>query len=125
MCLIATSKIKKIKRAIVCFKLLDQRYNGTLFSPYKYVPYEIGETKTVPYFTDGTQRKLVTRKEAKVINAGLHAFTSLNYALQQQLVNQVVVRCSIPKGTPYILGTDHEIVALKLVIKEIVEYSNV
>lgn len=122
MCLIATTNIRIAKRSIICYKLLNRDWQGNLTSPYRYTSYEMGETKTVPYFTDLHDRKIRKRKKFTGINAGLHAFSTLQRARQSKLSYYVIAKCSIPKGTPYIRGTYNEIVALKLVVKDIIEH---
>lgn len=47
---------------------------------------------------------------------GIHAFTTLRCAKEHTGfgINRKVIKCTIPKGTPYYYGEDRDIVSLKL-----------
>ncbi len=118
MCLVAKAEIRTASRAITCYKRLVKYRNGVLKSPYYGEEYKIGETKKVECFTDGNGRNIRNRTKVKEINAGLHAYTTLKRALN--VTYYTTVRCVIPKGTKYVRGIGGDIVALKLIVKEIV-----
>jgi len=119
MCLIPKTKIKTANRSITCYKrFVTRRRTGELVSPYQATVYSLGETKEVPFFTDEVERKIKKRTDVKAINAGLHAYTTLKRATNIEFYT--IARCLIPKGTKYALGSNGDIVALKLTVKEIV-----
>jgi hypothetical protein len=76
--------------------------------------WKFGETVTVPHFTKGdAPRKFKGVKRGDIINKGLHACRKPE---QLYLTGHIFVG-TIPKGTPYILGTGGEIVALTMRIE--------
>ena len=119
MCLIAKTEIRTAKRNIMCYKrLIYRRRVGTFISPFYGETYEVGETKQVKFFTDENNRRIISRTNPVAVSAGLHAYTTLEKAASNPFYT--IVRCIIPKGTKYVRGTEQEIVALKLVVKEVV-----
>lgn len=118
MCLLAKTEVQTATRSITCYKRLLRYPNGTLKSPYFEEVYKVGETKEVKYFTDELDKRDLRRKNVYAVNAGLHAFTTLERAQRIQLYT--IVRCVIPKGTKYVKGSEGDIVALKLKVKEVV-----
>jgi hypothetical protein len=86
--------------------------------------WELGETKKVAYFTNALDRPFVIsekRLHAKrrdgwrvQVNAGLHSYSNKDAAAILTSVHQKAYKCTIPKGTRYIRGADHEVVSLAL-----------
>ena len=120
-------KPKIAKSDIIVYKMLEiikDKLNYTIFSPYKYMRYVAGETKTCwqfgyriqDYLHNGSYVNRIT------IDDGIHAFTT------RKQVNETIkfllpckcfaVKCIIPKGTPYFRGDDNDIVSLALQMPE-------
>jgi hypothetical protein len=124
MCLDVTrdSKILTAKRSMRVYKMLNGNKRDGLFSPYRYMTYEIGETYSVPNFkkTDGFYDDTVIRSNKTLhrvgqVDAGLHSLTRKG-ALDklESWGSRKIYTAVIPKGTKYIIGGSGEVVSLKL-----------
>jgi len=96
---------------------------GFLISPFQDTVWEIGKTKTVKSFGDeyNAKRRFTKRLpkyETVGIGRGLHAYLLKRTAKER--FGPVVARCTIPKGTPYIIGSSDDIVSLALRVDKIV-----
>lgn len=84
---------------IVVYKHLKKGVNlDDLFTPYRYITINIGET----YKSDLFRR--IGNKES--IDFGLHSFKTLNDAIADGMIegSKVVVKCIIPRGSRYYVG---------------------
>ena len=118
------------KNEMIVYKVLEHGKTGLadstnparIFSPFLYTPYEYGELKTTKEFTYrlkcGLKCGIVFYKME--VEAGLHAYTDINIAQKQayDFYNLFVETCTVPKGTPYFLSNDGEIVCLALQMPE-------
>ena len=99
----------------VVYKVLE-RFGPIYNSPYQNMDYKLGELKTVPKFGVIIGKSLLRNVWDMDIEKGIHACTTLYRA--RQIVNngsfRVIVRCYIPKGTPYFIGNYNDIVSLAL-----------
>lgn len=127
MCLIPLSPIKIADKDMTVYKVLCRE--GKIFaSPYRGTRWNIGETKTVGFFGDDSIIKRRFKKKLPnlsrlTIGRGLHAYTVKTNLRGKGWAfgcGDVVVRCTIPKGTPYILGYNKEIVSLALRLDKVV-----
>ena len=50
------------------------------------------------------------------IDEGFHAYTDIDYAKVNLFKTHTLVKCTIPAGAEYCLGTDNEIVANKMIV---------
>ena len=105
---------------ITVYKMLERgRFDNLIYSPYKNTEYKPGELKTAKRFTPGELR-FTTEINYYIgyylnIEAGIHSYTDKNTAIKENIFGRCfIVRCTIPKGTPYIIGTNNEIVSLAL-----------
>lgn len=116
MCLHPRSNIKTSNADLTVYKVFLMK-DGAYYSPYRRTKWKVGETKTVASFGDARGYKGRFKKRLPeggiVIGRGLHAYEEKKYAKRRQR-NVKIVRCTIPAGTPYILGAGHEIVSLSL-----------
>ena len=125
MCLYPrTNHILIADRDIVVFKSFDRVNSTCLASPYMSTKWNIGETKTVGSFGDDDNprrrfQKKLPKYETIQIGRGLHAYQLKSTALRIGY-GDVVARCIIPKGTPYIIGSYGDIVSLALKVVKIV-----
>lgn len=125
MCLVLkrNSKVETSPVSITVFKRLD----STGIAPYRRIGYHRGELKTVDKFTTVNYGRVVsfTKKlpdNAHVVERGLHTYATKRRA---QRIGRygLVVKCTIPRHTPFIRGTNGEIVTLKLRVGEAVSWS--
>jgi len=97
---------------------------GTLSSAYMETTWCVGETKRTTYFADDVQPtiKFKTRfpkwNYTVEVGQGLHAWQTKKQAVSQ--FGHITARCTIPKGTPYIIGNKGDIVSLVLRVDAIV-----
>ena len=121
MCLIIKeNKVRIATKDIVVFKRFRQLSPSKLVSPYQEVTYQLGKTKTIKNFT-GDHSRTIRRFSftdkipagTSTVHKGLHSFKTMKEANDAVIGNRTV-RCVIPKGTPYINGTENEIVSLAL-----------
>jgi hypothetical protein len=112
----------------VVFKILNATNSPNSFiAPYRRSRYKLNQNKTIDKFTGEAEGNKSWQlesvsfttempKKLRVVNRGLHAIRTLKEArLHRNMIGGVVVRCIIPKGTPYINGQDNEIVSLSLI----------
>ena len=98
------------------YKVLKKRaFYKHLESPFQQEKYEPGELKTVPKFGKEILKNFDSIWRIN-INNGIHACTSLDQAIwmAERGFMRKVIKCYIPKGTPYFIGTDGDIVSLAL-----------
>lgn len=112
------TKIHTASKDITVFKRLLSD-NGKYLSPYYGGIYRLNKTKSVPAFggySENTGKLLKFTSEVpegiKSIENGLHAYRSID-AARYNWNSYNLIRCIIPKGTPYIVAKG-EIVSLKL-----------
>lgn len=121
MCLIPKESAKIAEKDIVVYKLLGKCSNGAYYSPWRDAPYEIGKlyTANIRY-----HERLVYEVDeypvtTTIIEEGLHAYTSKNFAfLRAFSIIGSVFKAIIPKGAMYVLGKDNEIVSTQLKLIE-------
>ena len=94
---------------ITVYKMLDKDQNK-YYSPCQYTQYCRGELKTADGFGFDILSNRIT------INNGIHAYTDKHHALGVATIYEysIVIKCYIPKGTPYFIGIYNEIVSLAL-----------
>lgn len=99
MCLLIkkSDKILEATENIVCYKILE-KFNKKYRTPFmeKYV--QIRKT----YHSEITTN---IYGDMDMINLGLHSFKSLDGVKLYQEDNDIIVKCIIPKGSQYYLGT--------------------
>lgn len=114
---------------VIVFKVLDKRRHKratTFSSPYFEMPYTRGDTKEVEsfgmrYFDGSHDMHLINfngwipEGRQRRVEQGLHAYIHAERAdlFSRCDPDQIVVRCIIPRGTPFIRGVN-DIVTLKL-----------
>jgi hypothetical protein len=100
--------------------------NDYLVPPFYRTKYRIGKTKTSPIFSGVVDKRI--RKFTKfplglrTVERGLHSYSNKKHAFAYRNAAQVVVKCVIPKGTPYINGSYFEVVSLALRPVKIIRY---
>lgn len=132
MCLIIKTKdpkdnidnyIKIAKEDIIVYKRLSYKsYDNNIYrTPHKCYPInKDGDILTVNKF--GTKRTYLKEIE---VHQGIHSYTNLKRAkISSFYPEEVIVKCIIPEGTPYIESNDmfgkrNEIVSLILIIPPI------
>lgn len=128
MCLRPDSDIKIAEKDLVVYKVVrptDQK--NVYYSPYFGATWEIGKTITVASFGDDDEPTRRFKKKLPsdykygliTIGRGLHAYVKKSRAVVWTNPYKIM-RCTIPKGTPYILGRYGDIVALALRADKIV-----
>ncbi len=100
-------KFKISTKDKVVYKLLEI-YQNKLYSPYQSHLYKYGELKTRKRFTFEYNCYRLQ------INAGLHAYQNMKKAKNYRSGNTIILKCIIPAGTPYFLGSKNDIVSLAL-----------
>ena len=124
MCLIIDRKsnkdsidnyIKIAKKDIVVYKKL-RSYGENYETPIKY--YYVskdGDILTTNSFSTNKNRHYI------YVNRGIHSYTNKEYGKSIIYFNNILVKCIIPKGTPYIISNriKDEIVSLILIIPPI------
>jgi hypothetical protein len=125
MCLsIKEHKIRTSTKDRVVYKKLGKNYsdlsNKSYYSPYQDSPYKLGRTKKAKSFTgwNDESKKVVEVTEDNIrttltVEKGLHSYLTFGTAFCS-IPSERIIRCIIPKGTPYILGYGNEIVSLAL-----------
>jgi hypothetical protein len=86
-------------------------------SPFMHTRYELGKTYEVDKFEVSIERHrylMLLTKHVPTVSEGIHSFTSKKTGNWLWTFDSAVIRCIIPKGTQYILGTKDDIVSLKL-----------
>jgi hypothetical protein len=126
------SKVLVAKSNITVYKVVKS-YGGSdtceVYAPYKHTTYSLGKTYKTRYFVTDDQscsRKFISRLPRHAYNhgigAGFHSFTNRYLAIRELVYmtndrsNLVVVKCRIPKGTPYMRNKSGEVVSLALKI---------
>ncbi len=108
-------KPKIAKKDITVYKYLKDQQNGLLRSPFVGAIYQIG----VQQFADLDIRSYkYTKTNTFSVEAGLHAFTDYETAIEQCRFGSDVFKAIIPKGSEYLLGMGNEIVSSHLIIVE-------
>jgi hypothetical protein len=118
------SKNPKIAtKNIIVYKLLNVT-NGEYKSPYFkmiYKPEDIIETNKFTFVVDN----LSTGEHRLLINQGIHSYEKkncLSVSLRKLIWencsnnNGTLIKCVIPKGTPYFINAVGEVVSLKLIM---------
>ena len=118
-------KVEIAKRDITVWKKLNRTPDRCLVSPFRYMVYTLGETKTVKHFSDHLNQPFKTNKDLQAllevwgsesVNQGLHAY----FRKPSWLNKRNLFKAVIPKGTRFIKAHDFgtkdavEIVALKM-----------
>lgn len=113
--------VEKSEKSIKVFKILRMLDPHTATSPFYSTSYTQGELKEVSEFSDGSGYRFSTKQDAPPylfsINKGLHTYTTKTAAIKRIRevgCYRIVVACTIPRRTPFILGQNSEIVSLKL-----------
>lgn len=114
---------KVANKNIVVYKILRKIHNRhtnriSYVSPHRGEPYVPGRNKKVKSFSFIIKNAFISNKKPYVImiNRGLHAFTTIEEAKNNQVYEvDIIVKCVIPKGTPYFKDTENnEIASLEL-----------
>ena len=121
----ADLKVTKTNKTV--YKVLIYYHGINLYvGPYQRTEYEPNELKTVKKF--GIQIKTFGYHLWKIeIEKGLHACTTLDSAIRlaQYVKNPTIIKCIIPKGTPYFINNDKkEIVTLALQMPKVFKQIN-
>ena len=123
MCLTIKNNTRKrtAKKDMTVYKVVNRLtnpYNGKTFftTPYRAAPVEIGKTyrsELIRYVKNGYKR----------IDVGIHSFVDLLWAERYvfSATSRVIVRCTIPAGSKYYVGYEHEIASDTLRYDEIIE----
>lgn len=120
---IAQSKIKVSARDIRVWKRFRINPDGSAETPYRETPVsKNGEVMTTKSFGfEIEQAYFFSGEPAKqyyaYVNRGIHAYTdfdSCEYEYDNEC--EIMVKCVIPAGTPYILGMCNEIAALQIIV---------
>lgn len=106
---------------IKVYKLLDVHDDGRLTTPFRSVPVADDNTLVANRFSFSSSS---TDNEPPyyvlTVESGVHSYTSIDaFRIRVRGIiktHSSIFEAVIPKGTPYILGEDDEIVSLKLVI---------
>jgi hypothetical protein len=99
---------KKIAIAdIVCYKLFPKRkrrgnqYGSFVVSKHRCFEYKLGET----YYEDSMKIEIDWYGQ-KIINFGLHSFSSLTRAIENNWDTDIILKCIIPAGATYYYNPD-------------------
>ena len=125
MCLKVASRKLKAETDILVFKCLDYQ-NGKYCTPFQYVPIDFNKGIEV---IEGGNKSLTIEKEwdfiikknIRVINHGVHAYTTKAEALDtarhfHKTSGTEMHYAVIPKGTAYYVGLNFEVVAEKMIV---------
>lgn len=116
MCLQRTSrKVRITTKDLTVYKVLRKSFDGTFFSPCQGTSWKRGVTKSVRSFSTSSNVQFTTvlPENSRFIKKGFHAFRTRDAARRSWMLGEIHTAV-IPKGTPYLLGVDDEIVALKI-----------
>lgn len=100
--------IRVAKEDITVYKWLEGKGNS-LVTPYMGTAVEPRQLMTTPDFTLSGQAWII-------VNRGIHAFRE--YATAWRNGGDQIYKCTIPKGSRYIIGDGQEIVSTNLIIGE-------
>lgn len=122
MCLVPKDSAKIAEEDIIVYKILLKYLDGSYISPFKGMPYQIGELKTASIkYKDYIRTIFDFSFRGQIIDEGLHAYTTkgsaIGVAFHIPMVT-AVVKAVIPKGATYVLGTGNEIVSTQLKLIE-------
>lgn len=114
------------KRAMTVYKVLSGRRDDKvcLESPYMGQQYEIGWTYEVENFTFKKRQCYIHPATYLEVEKGIHAYRTYESAKISHFcryIDRFIVKCIIPKGTPYFKGLNGDIVALRMTFKEIIK----
>lgn len=125
MCLTAISDVQISSEDLKVYKFLYRERNDKFRSPfYPSTEWVEGETKEVNTFRDGDwNRRFVTKipRYGVSIGYGFHSYLEKSTAVGGCTDLDAVVECTIPAGTPHILGDRGDVVSLKLRFDKVAE----
>lgn len=121
MCLNRISELKIAEKDIFVWKRFHlTNYNlseknrelgiNELKSPYRNENYQLGLTYKAKF--DKYHRY------SYVVNKGIHAYISFKAANSRKNYSEVIIKCTIPKGSQYYLGNREDIVSNQLILPE-------
>ena len=97
----------------------------SLFKKYKYTPYKkqkIINLKPieVSYYPYGTEDYGIIGYK---INIGYHSYDTIESAKENMLyIDEVIIKCIIPKDTEYYINNDNEIVSSTIIVTDQIVY---
>lgn len=109
----ATKDIVVYKRLKRYKKWANKNGKGYIYeSPYQRFKYNLGYEYNVQRFQ--IFESCIDNKLR--IYQGLHSYTNYETARNRKNINEVIVKCIIPKGSKYFLGIHNDIVSDKLIL---------
>lgn len=126
MCLKVATKKLVAKTDLLVFKCLDYKDGGNYCTPFQYLPIKFGEDRkcviksgdnalTIEKEWDDNVRGIID-----VINIGVHAYTKKEEAeytaSQFPLCGTKTFYAVIPKGCPYYIGLNFDVVTTELIV---------
>ena len=115
MCLTKTHRLPKISRKPIQVYKVFIHEDDMLITPYQHYACQVGDTIT----TENSWLRSIFKN--KIEGEGVHAFINKYMAKRHTSYFHHIYLCEIPHFTPYWIGTDGEIAASKMIIKEKVE----
>lgn len=120
---------KYATKDITCYKVLCKNHkNNTYYSPYQFFTYELNKCVSsnfsfaLPFIGIPTPQieynSLKLFRNFDCVRQGLHSCKYLSGAIGYsfRFVEGYVMECTIPKGSWYYEGTDHELVSDNIII---------
>lgn len=101
------------KQPILVWKRLNPCNRNHGYSPYMGTRWDYGKEKTVHRFTYGGGAR---RRDYRVVEGGLHAFTSRNAKRASYGGDDIIYPAVIPVGARFWLGYHDEIVSDKMTV---------
>jgi hypothetical protein len=106
--------VKIAKKNITVYKRLSNSTGEVLYTPYQHaIVIRNGDILTAKKF--GIKKRSRHSCCFAEVHQGIHAYTELSSANFYRSYGEIVVKCFIPAGTPYIISGG-EIVSLQLVV---------
>ena len=103
---------------ITCWKTVNMLGGDKWVAPVRYTSHNYDEVLTACYRLSAEPWHNGHRIHGYVIKVGFHAYTDIDAAENKIKIfpNRTLVKCTIPAGAEYCLGTNAEIVANKMIV---------
>lgn len=115
-------KVKVASRRITVYKVLVERQNGCLLSPYKSAPYQLNRELAVSPLA-WRASKTAARGKRQSIDNGLHVLRTPHVRTWGTMAlgshyfgTNKLFKAVIPKGAQYFIGDSNDIVSNKLIV---------
>ncbi len=117
-------QIQTSKKSIKVYKRFKvETYNEVLriYTPYKLMEISPkGDVMSCNKFTFEVHRNGYNKHFYIAVRHGIHSYINESVALAYSNYTSIILECLIPEHTPFIYGTNDEIVSLQLIIPPII-----